>query len=143
MSTNVSAKPNRVDPNRLAADERPRAAWKQRLRDVERGLTLGFRRDSTLFFYFFVTSVVVAGGLVLGLAFVQWSMLVLSLTIVITAEMFQQVLKVILDALGHHFPESAQRAERIGSAGVFVAFFGAVVTVGIIFTERLMNLFAG
>ena len=140
MSTNAPAK--QTAPSRPAnSDDRRRSAWKQRMRDVERGMTLGFRRDCTFFVHFFVSSVVVAAGLVMGLGLVQWGMLVLSLTIVLTAEMFQQVLKTILESLGHHFPDSARRAERIGGAGVFVAFVGTIITLSIIFTERLMALF--
>jgi diacylglycerol kinase len=129
--------------NSQLSDDRRRSAWKQRMREVERGMTLGFRRDCTFFVHFFVSSVVVAAGLVMGLSLVEWGMLVLSLTIVLTAEMFQQVLKTILDGLGHHFPDSARRAERIGGAGVFVAFVGTIITLSIIFTERLMVLFSG
>jgi diacylglycerol kinase len=133
MSTNAPVK----------NEDRHRPGWKQRMREVERGVTLGVRRDCTFFVHFFVSSVVIAAGLVLGLSLLQWGMLVLSLTIVLTAEMFQQVLKTILESLGHHFPESARRAERIGGAGVFVAFVGTVITLGVIFTERLIALFGG
>jgi len=104
-------------------------------------MTLGFRRDSTFFVHFFISSVVVAAGLVLGLNLLQWGVLVLSLTSVLAAEMFQQVLKTILETLGHHFPDSAKRAVRIGSAAVFVTVLGTVATIGLVFTQRLMQLF--
>ena len=104
-------------------------------------MTLGFRRDSTFFVHFFVASVVVATSFVLGLSLLQWSALVLSLTIVLAAEMFQQVLKTILETMGHHFPEQANRAERIGGAAVFVTVLGTVITISLIFTERLMDIF--
>lgn len=119
----------------------PRSPWRQRLVDVERGVTLGVRRDSTFFVHFFSGSIVIAAALVLGLPLLHWILLVMALTIVLTAEMFQQVLKTILESLGHHFPESARRAERIGTAGVFVAILGTVVTIGLIFAQRLVEVF--
>lgn len=125
------------------ATEKRRAAWRQKLVDVERGVTAGVRRDSTFFVHFFIASVIVAAAFVLGLTLIQWTILVLTLTMVLTAEMFQQVLKTILAQIGHHFPEAAQRAERIGGAAVFVTFLGAVVTVGLIFSQRFAELFGG
>ncbi|MFQ5731588.1 MAG: diacylglycerol kinase [Planctomycetaceae bacterium] len=111
--------------------------------EVERGVAAGVRSDSTFFVHFFIASVIVAASLVLGLSVLQWTIVVLTLTMVLTAEMFQQVLKTILAQIGHHFPEAAKRAERIGAAAVFVSFLGAVITIGLIFSQRLSVLFTG
>lgn len=124
---------------RTAGKRRP--AWRQRLIDVERGMTLGFRGDSSFFVHFFITTVVILTAFVLGLSLMQWVALILALTMVLTAEMFQQVLKTILGSLGHHLSHTARRAENIGTAAVFVTFLGAVVTIGLLFTQRLTELF--
>ncbi len=118
-----------------------RSAWRQRLVDVERGITLGFRGDSSFFVHFFITTVVITTAFVLGLGLLQWVALILALTMVLMAEMFQQVLKTILSSLGHHLADTARRAEHIGTAAVFVTFLGAVVTIGLLFTQRLAQLF--
>lgn len=138
--------PQLAPPPKLAEQEpvaKRRSAFKQRLVDVECGVRLGFRRDCTFFVHFFVGSIVIATGFVLKLALWQWVTVVLSLTVVLTAEMFQQVLKTILEAVGQYVPEAARRAERIGAAAVFVAIVGTAITVGMIFAQRLVEVFQG
>ena len=104
-------------------------------------MTAGFRGDSTFFVHFFIGTVILITASVLGLATVQWAILILGLTVVLSAEMFHQVLKTILKRFGHHFPDEVERAIRIASAGVFVAILGAVLSIGLIFGERLSQLF--
>ena len=118
-----------------------RAAWRQRLVDVERGMTHGVRADSSFFVFFFGGSIVVAGGFVLGLSLMQWTVIVLALTMVLSAEMFNQVVKALLHSIGHHFSRPAQKALRIGTAAVFAAMTGAVLCIALIFGQRLMTMF--
>lgn len=140
MSTSIAPPPEQETRN---APRRHRSSFHQRLVDVERGVAAGIRRDSTLFVHFFIATAVLAGAVVLGLSLMQWCIVVLALTLVLTAEMFQQVLKTILESLGHHFPEASRRAERIGTAAVSITILGTVILIGLIFTERLMQLFSG
>ncbi len=117
-----------------------RSAWRQRLVDTERGFTAGFRSDSTFFVHFFIGTVVLVTASILGLPVVQWGILILALTVVLSAEMFHQVLKTILHRFGHHFQAEVDRAMRIACAAVFVTILGAVLTIGLIFGERLSQL---
>ena len=140
MTPQLAPPPKLADPEPV---EKRRSAFKQRLVDVECGVRLGFRRDCTFFVHFFVGSIVIATGFVLKLELWQWVTVVLSLTMVLTAEMFQQVLKTILESVGQYVPEAARRAERIGAAAVFVAIVGTAITVGMIFAQRLVEVFQG
>lgn len=139
MSTQVAP----PDSKEQQLHEKRRSALRQRLVDVECGVRLGVRRDCTFFVHFFVGSIVVATGFVLRLGLLQWTAVVLALTVVLTAEMFQQVLKTILESVSQYIPDQARRAERIGAAAVFVAIFGTAITVGLIFAQRLMEIFRG
>ena len=84
---------------------------------------------------------ILAGALVLGLSLIHWTMLVLALTLVLSAEMFHQALKFLLQSVGPHFEKSAETALRIGTAAVFLAMLGAVIVIGLIFVHRLLQLF--
>lgn len=132
-----------LEPVDTASRDKRRSPLKQRLVDVECGVRLGVRRDSTFFVHFFVGSIVVATGFVMKLALWQWTTVVLALTLVLTAEMFQQVLKTILEAVADYVPDAARRAERIGAAAVFVSIVGTAVAVGIIFAQRLYEVLHG
>ena len=124
-------------------DDKKRSPIRQQLVETERGVTLGFRADSTFFVHFFTGSIVVAVAIVLGLTMMQWTTMILSLTLVLAAEMFLQVIKNITQSIGHHFEETAKKSERIGTAAVFVTILGAVLSIGLIFGQRLTELYGG
>ena len=127
-------------------DEKPdkrRPAWRRRLIDTERGFITGLRSDSTLFIHLFGITITLVAGFVLGLSLTQWTAVVLALTVVFTTEMFNLILRRIWKTIGHHFGEEGQRILAIGTAGVSVAMLGAVVTMTLVFGERISQLFAG
>ena len=100
---------------------RRRPAWRQRLVQAERGLVGGVRSDSAFFVHFFGISIVVAAALVLGVGPMQWIGIAACLTIVLTAEMFNQALKALAHATAEPAAPGVQRALAIGSAAVIVA----------------------
>lgn len=120
---------------------RRRPAWRQRLVEVERGVAQGVRSDSSFFAHFFIGSVILAAAFVLGLPLLHWLIVILALTLVLCAEMFRQSLRAVVDSIGLRFPESVQRARRIGTAAAFVAMTGALLCLGVIFGHRLWQLF--
>ena len=119
-----------------------RAPWRQRLVDAERGITLGVRSDSTFFFHFFLATIILLAALVLGIGAVEWAIVLLALTLVLSAEMFNQVLKAVRDGIGHHFDDNLQKAIRIGTAAVFVTMIGALLTLGLVFGKHVLEIFA-
>jgi len=161
------------ESSRQTSSGKRRSAFRQRLVDAERGVTLGFRRDSTFFVHFFTASTIVAAGMVIGLSAVQWAILLLSFTLVLAAEMFQRVFKTILESLqrqnevratdggnrtspserwgdaappeAHNVLPSfaAERAERLGTAAVVLTIAGTALAVGLVFYQRLSDMFGG
>jgi diacylglycerol kinase len=130
-------------PEELDGGERRRPPWRQRLVEVERGITQGVRGDSTFFVHFFLGSVVIATGFVLGIAALQWAVIVMALTMVLSAEMFNQVLKAIVHSVGHQLAQPLVKAMRIATAAVFVTMLGTLVAILIVFAERLATIFSG
>ena len=120
-----------------------RPAWRRWLIDVERGLMHGVRGDSIFFVYFFLTSATIAASVVLGIALLQWTIVILALTVVLSAEMFNQSVKSLFAALGRPADEKVKAALRIGSAAVFVAIVGSVVTIGLILGKAALQMFRG
>ncbi len=106
-------------------------------------MTQGLRTDSSFYVHFFSTSIVLAAAIVLGISHLEWGVVLLSITLVLAAEMFNNVVKVILNGMGHHFERHAQQALRVGTAAVFVCMIGSTISVGIIFVRHLWTLFAG
>ena len=123
------------------SNDRRRSPLRERLIEVERGMSQGFRLDSTFFVHFFVISVLLASSMVFGLGVVGWCLVVMSLSMVLAAEMFNQVLKIVWEGVGHLFDERTRRASKIGSAGVFVTIVGAVMVIALVFGHRLAQLY--
>ncbi|MEX2288504.1 MAG: diacylglycerol kinase [Planctomycetaceae bacterium] len=120
---------------------RRRAPWRQRLVDAERGITLGVRGDSTFFLHFFLATIIVGAAFVLGIGAVEWAVVLLALTLVLSAEMFNQVLRSVHDALGHQFDDSLKKAIRIGTAAVFLTMIGALITLALVFGRHVYEIF--
>ncbi|MFM8223683.1 MAG: diacylglycerol kinase family protein [Planctomycetaceae bacterium] len=123
-----------------------RPAWRQRLIQAERGLAWGLRADSVFFVHFFGIALVISAGLAFGLALWQWVAIVLALTVVLSAAMFQHALKLLAglssaaDGAGHS-PSIAARALSIGTAAVLVACLGSTLVLALIFIQRGCELF--
>jgi diacylglycerol kinase len=123
-------------------DDRPaRPAWRQRLVDIERGTMQGVRGDSIFFVYFFLSSITIAAAVVLRLSLLQWTIVILSLTLVLCAEMFNQVLKSLIAGLAEHLGDAAQTTLRIGTAAVFVATTGSIVVIGLTLGQAFVEMF--
>lgn len=120
-----------------------RSAWRQRLVQAERGLVRGVRSDSAFFVHFFGISIVIAAAVVLGIGWMQWIAIAGCLTLVLTAEMFNQALKALAQAAGEHASPDGQRALAIGTAAVLVACIGSMIVLTIVFWQRFEQMFDG
>lgn len=137
-----------VRPPEATPDSAPfarpaRPAWRRWLIDVERGLMHGVRGDSVFFVYFFLTSATIAASVVLGISLLQWTVVILALTVVLSAEMFNQSVRSLFAALGHPVDDSIRTALRIGRAAVFVTIAGSTVTIGLILGKAALEMFRG
>jgi diacylglycerol kinase len=130
-----------TDPSRVPRPSRP--AWRQRLVDAERGVMQGIRGDSAFFVYFFLSSATIAACVVLGISLIQWTIVILALTLVLSAEMFNQVLKALLTEFGRPRDDSARAALRMAVAAVFVAITGSVIVIGLTLGQSAVEMFSG
>lgn len=121
---------------------RQRAPWREKLVRVERGLVGGIRCDSAFFVHFFGISIVIAAGLVLGIGWMQWTAIVGCLTLVLTAQMFNQALKSLALTADESPAPHVERALAIATAAVLVSCTGSTIMLTVIFWQRIRELFA-
>lgn len=138
-SQGTQVKKHRKDSTQQVVAERLRPEWRQRLVDAERGITFGIRLDSTFFIHFFTGSAVIASAMLLGLSATHWAIIVLAMTTVLCAQMFNQVLKSIWNLLGTQLPAESQNMFKAGTAAVCVSIIGSVITIAIIFSAALFR----
>lgn len=119
---------------------RKRPEWRQRLVQAERGLVRGVRADSVFSVHFFGICVVVAGAMVLGIGWAEWIGITACLTLVLTAEMFNQAVKALAHDETRPPTAAAQRAVSISTAAVMVASAGSSLVIVIVFWRRLQQM---
>ena len=125
---------------RFTVKRRPQ--WRQPLVEVESGLRQGLRCDGSFYGLFFAASVVIASALVLGFPILEWALLILSLSVVLSAQMFHQLLKTFWQCEGRLLSRRTQEALRIGTAAVFLTIAGSLAVCGLLFAHRIMLLWA-
>jgi diacylglycerol kinase len=114
--------------------------WVDKFRYAFRGAELGIRGQSSFFVHLFAAAAVVVAGIVLQVTRVEWCLLVLCITGVLTAEMFNSALESMAKAITREQNPHLGGSLDIGSAAVLLASIGAAVVGTIIFLDRLLKL---
>lgn len=118
----------------------PERSWPDKFRDAFRGVNEGVRGQSSFFVHFFVTALVLAAGIVLGINNIEWCLLVLCITCVLTAEMFNSALESMAKAITGESDPHLGNSLDIGSAAVLLASIGASTVGVVIFGRRVLDL---
>jgi diacylglycerol kinase len=121
----------------LTHDMLPERSWPIKFRDAFRGVKEGVRGQSSFFVHFFMCAAVVAAAAVMGMTLVEWCILLLCMTIVLTAEMFNSAIEAMAKAITEEIHPYLKNSLDIGSAAVLTASFGASLVGSILFLYRL------
>jgi diacylglycerol kinase len=100
----------------------------------------GVRGQSSFFVHFFVAAAVLATAAVLHVSRAEWCMLILCITIVMAAEMFNSSLESMARAITDEWSPHLRNALDIASTAVLVAAIGASVVGAIILGSRVFDL---
>ncbi|MBN2580244.1 MAG: diacylglycerol kinase [Pirellulales bacterium] len=115
----------------------PERYWVNKFRNAFRGVKAGVRGQSSFFVHFFMTAAVIAAAVILDVSLTQWCLLLLCVTIVLTAEMFNSALESMAKAITGNLDPHLENSLDIGSGAVLLASVGAAVVGSIIFLARL------
>jgi diacylglycerol kinase len=115
----------------------PQRSWSSKFRDAFRGLKAGVRGQSTFFVHYFATAAVIAAAAVLRVDLYEWCMLLLCITAVLVAEMFNSALESMAKAITGQSDPHLGNSLDIGAAAVLVASIGASIVGAIIFGNRI------
>jgi diacylglycerol kinase len=121
------------DPRDLGS---PRS-WPRKFRDAFHGTVLGVRGQRSFPVHFAFLAAVLGCGWGFRVGLLEWLVLLLCMTTVLTAEMFNSAMESMAKAVSlEHHPFLADALD-IGSAAVLVASLGASLVGGLLFTHRL------
>jgi diacylglycerol kinase len=115
-------------------------SWSEKFRDAFRGVKAGVRGQSTFFVHFFFTAAVLAAAAVLQVSRTDWCLLILCITIVLTAEMFNSAMESMAKAITHEENPHIGDSLNIGAAAVLTASTGAAIVGTLIFLLRIFEL---
>lgn len=83
---------------------------------------------------------VIVSGLFFGVSSMEWLFLITAIFLVVSLELLNTAVEVILDFLKKEHHEDIRLAKDIAAAAVLVCAFGALIIGLIIFLPRLINL---
>lgn len=87
--------------------------------------------------------VVVAASYYFHLSLVEWSLVVICITIVLTAEALNTALEYLTDLVSPDHHPLAGKAKDVAAAAVLIAAVGAIITGSIIFIPKLLAISQG
>jgi len=120
-------------------DDMPERSWAEKFRDAFRGVKEGVRGQSSFFVHFFAAAVVIVTAAVLGIDRYEWCLLLICITMVLTAEMFNSALESLAKAITDQGDPFVANALDISSAAVLIASIGAAIVGTVVFVSRLVG----
>jgi diacylglycerol kinase len=127
----------------MTTEFRPRNRfWRHKFLDALRGIRLGVKGQSSFVVHLAFSFTVIGIAAVLRVSLVEWCLLILCITSVLTAEMFNSSLESLAKAVDVQHNLHLKSALDIGSAAVLISAVGAAVVGLLIFIHRLGEMFA-
>ena len=125
----------------MAHWDRPSRGWGEKFRAAFRGMVVGVRGQSSFFVHFSAAGLVLAAAVALRTNWLEGCVLLLCITAVMAAEMFNSALEQMALAVSDQHDPNLADALDIGSAAVLTTAIGASLIGVIIFGYRLVLLF--
>jgi diacylglycerol kinase len=115
----------------------PKRSWWSKFRNAFRGMALGVSGQNSFAVHLPVAVAVVICGFVFRVSLAEWGLLILCITIVLAAEMFNSALESMAKAIDQAHNPRLGDALDMGSAAVLTTVFGAVTVGSVVFLYRL------
>jgi diacylglycerol kinase len=111
-------------------------SWKAKFRDALVGIALGIRGQSSFRVHLLCALLAVAAGAVLRIDRIEWCLVVLCITAVLAAELFNSALERMAKAIDRRHNPELGAALDIASGAVLLAAVGAVAVGAAVFVFR-------
>lgn len=104
------------------------------------GFISSFKTERNMKIHVLAMIVVVALGLFLKLDKIEWSIIIIAIVTVISAELFNTAIETIVDMITPEKNDKAKLAKDISAAAVLILAIGAAIVGAIIFIPRIWNI---
>lgn len=107
-------------------------------RNSVKGLVAAYKNEIAFRQYTWLMLLLLPIAYVISVSVAEFAMLVLSILIVLIAELLNTAVEAVVDRIGLEHHELSGRAKDVGSAAVFVSLFGLVLVWGYKFITMLL-----
>jgi diacylglycerol kinase len=104
------------------------------------GFGHGLRTQANLRIHVAFTFGVIVAGLWLQISTIEWAILVVTIVIVMSAELFNTSIEAVVDRVGNEPHPLSKIAKDTGAGAVLIGAIGAVIVGVLIFGPRLLAL---
>ncbi|MDD4268286.1 MAG: diacylglycerol kinase family protein [Pirellulaceae bacterium] len=120
----------------------PNRSWLTKFRNAFRGLWVGVARQNSFIVHLLAALAALVAALLLGVTPGKWCVLVIAITVVLVAELFNTALEHMAKAVTEEHHAEIRDALDTAAAAVLVAAAGSVVAGMIVFVPDLLKLLA-
>src|SRR5688500_10981621 len=105
-----------------------------------KGLFFALKEQQNLRIHLLAIVVVTIAGIVLELSAIEWSVIALTIGIVVGTEIMNTAIEILVDIVSPQYNEKAGKTKDIAAGGVLLATIIAVVVAVYIFGNKIFNV---
>lgn len=105
------------------------------------GIKSSIETERNMKIHITIAILVIIFGLILKISKIEWFICIILISAVISAELFNTVLEVIVDMIMPEKNDNAKRAKDIAAGAVLVMAIGSAIIGLMIFVPKLVELF--
>ena len=104
------------------------------------GISFLIKNERNPVIYLVVTFVTILSGLFVSLSRIEWSVLILAMSIVWMAEALNTAVELVCDEVSEEKRERLRRAKDVAAGGVLIVALGALIVGILIFLPHVITL---
>ncbi len=106
------------------------------------GIGYGLRTQANFRIHILIAGGVILAGAVFKLSTTEWAILVVTMMIVLSAELFNTAIEALVDRVGNETHPLSKAAKDAAAGAVLIGALGAIIVGILIFGPRLLTIIA-
>ena len=103
------------------------------------GCIYSFKKERNMKVHILIMLIVILMGIILKITWTEWIICIMLFAIVISGELFNTAIEIIVDMVRPYKDENAKNAKDIAAGGVLVLAIGSIITGLIIFVPKIID----
>lgn len=104
------------------------------------GIISSFKTERNMKIHVLIMLLVIVAGILLKVSLLEWIILVIMISLVISAELFNTTIETVVDMITKEKDEKAKLAKDVSAGAVLVLAIGSIIVGLIIFVPKILNL---